>query len=66
MKSLIVRFVKEDRGQDLIEYALLTGAIGCASVVGVNLLAAAISASYKSWDTGVNNLWEVPPPQSTP
>ncbi len=66
MLRLLRRLIAEDIGQDLIEYALLTGAIGCAGVVGVNLLAAAISASYKSWDTGVNNLWEVPPPQSTP
>jgi Flp pilus assembly pilin Flp len=66
MLRLLKRLVAEETGQDLIEYALLTGAIGCAGVVGVNLLGAAISTSYKSWDTGVNNLWEVPPPQSTP
>ena len=58
--------MSEETGHDLIEYALLTGALGLASVVGVNLLGAAIHATYKTWDAGVNSLWEVPPPQSTP
>jgi len=66
MSRLIARFLAEETGQDLIEYALLTGAIGFAGVVGINLLGAAINATYTSWDTGVNNLWEVPPPASTP
>jgi Flp pilus assembly pilin Flp len=66
MTTLLRRFLAEETGQDLIEYALLTAAIGFAGVVGVNLLSAAINATYGSWDTGVNNLWEVPAPQSTP
>ena len=66
MLRLLRRLIAEETGQDLIEYAMLTGAIGFAGVVSVQLLGAAISASYTSWDTGVNNLWEVPPPQSTP
>ena len=30
MKSLIVRFVREDQGQDLIEYALLASFLSVA------------------------------------
>ena len=42
MKNLFVRFVREDAGQDLIEYALLTGfislvAVGAITTVGTNL-----------------------------
>jgi Flp pilus assembly pilin Flp len=66
MLKLLTRLLADETGQDLIEYALLTGAIGFAGVVGVNLLGAAINTTYSSWDTGVNSLWEVPPPQSTP
>ena len=66
MLTLLRRLIAEETGQDLIEYALLTGALGCAGIVGVNLLGAAISASYRSWDRDVNNLWEVPPPQGMP
>jgi Flp pilus assembly pilin Flp len=66
MSRLLSRLLTEDNGQDLIEYALLTAAIGFAGVVGINLIGAAINSTYTSWDTGVNNLWEVPAPQSTP
>jgi pilus assembly protein Flp/PilA len=42
MKNLFNRFVREDQGQDLIEYALLAGFIALTSVaaitaVGTNL-----------------------------
>ena len=43
-------------GQDLIEYALFTGAIGFAGVAGVGPIGLAINALYSSWDTGVNQL----------
>jgi Flp pilus assembly pilin Flp len=61
--KLFHRLYREDDGQDLVEYALLTGAIGFAGVAGMNLLGIAINAVYGSWDTGVNSLWEVPPPE---
>jgi Flp pilus assembly pilin Flp len=60
--SVLRRLWLEEDAQDLIEYALLTGAIGFAGVVGVSLIGAAINAVYSSWDTGVNTLWEVPDP----
>ena len=63
MSTLLLRLLTEETGQDLIEYALLTAAIGFAGVVGINLLGAAINTTYTSWDTGVNNLWEAPAPQ---
>ncbi len=42
MKNLFNRFIREDQGQDLIEYALLAGFIALTSVaaitaVGTNL-----------------------------
>ena len=60
--SSLKRLFVEDDGQDLIDYALLTGAIGFAGVVGFDLIAAAINAVYGSWDAGVNSLWEAPDP----
>ena len=60
--ELLVRLRCEDAGQDLIEYALLTGAFGFGAVVAFNLLGGSIADVYGSWDTGVNDLWEVPPP----
>ena len=50
MKSLIVRFVKEDRGQDLIEYALLAAFLSVAAAVG----ATAAGLSLNDWYTKLN------------
>ncbi len=60
--AAIRRLIVDEDGQDLIEYALLTGAIGFAGVVGVSLIGLAINAVYSSWDTGVNQLWVPPDP----
>jgi Flp pilus assembly pilin Flp len=37
MKGLMVRFVREDAGQDLIEYALLATVIALVVFVGASL-----------------------------
>jgi len=46
MKDLILRFVREDGGQDLIEYALLAGLISLASVVAITALGTAIQNKF--------------------
>jgi len=46
MKNLVVRFVREDAGQDLIEYALLAGLISLASVVAITALGTAIQGKF--------------------
>jgi len=55
-------FVEED-GQDLIEYALLTAFIGFVGAAAFNLLGLALNDVYGSWETGTNDLWEVPDPE---
>lgn len=62
MLHLLTRLALEEQGQDLIEYALLTSAIGFCAVAGFELFGGAINAVYTSWTTGTNNLWEVPNP----
>jgi pilus assembly protein Flp/PilA len=42
MKNMIARFIREEAGQDLIEYALLAGfislaAVGAITTIGTNL-----------------------------
>ena len=46
MKSLFNRFVAEDNGQDLIEYALLAGLISLASIAAITILGTAIQGKY--------------------
>ena len=62
MRSALQRFVADDRGQDLIEYALLTAVIGFSSVAVFDVLRTAIGATYDSWETATNDLWEPPDP----
>jgi Flp pilus assembly pilin Flp len=49
MKGLMGRFVREDEGQDLIEYALLGAFVSIAAVVGANFL----GTKLKGWYTGI-------------
>lgn len=62
MTELIGRLLVDDRGQDLLEYALLTGAIGLAGIAVFDQIRAAIGFAYGTWESGVNGLWEPPGP----
>jgi pilus assembly protein Flp/PilA len=46
MRTLFTRFVREEEGQDLVEYALLVGFIGLIAVAGVTALGNAINTYY--------------------
>ena len=58
---LLTRFIAEEDGQDVIEYALLTALIGLCAVAVFNLWNGAISRTYSSWNTGANKLWDPEP-----
>ena len=46
MKSLIVRFVREEQGQDLIEYGLLVGIITVGAVASVKLIGPKVATYF--------------------
>jgi pilus assembly protein Flp/PilA len=46
VKNLFNRFVREEQGQDLIEYALLAGLISLASIAAITTLGGAISGHF--------------------
>jgi Flp pilus assembly pilin Flp len=46
MKALIARFVREDSGQDLIEYGLLVGIITSAAVLAIGAIGPKVQAYY--------------------
>ena len=46
MKSLIVRFVREEKGQDLIEYSLLAAIIAVGSIVAMGNVTTAIDGVF--------------------
>jgi pilus assembly protein Flp/PilA len=53
MKSLIARFVREEEGQDLIEYAMLATLIALAVGVGATALGANLLAWYEAMAAAV-------------
>lgn len=48
MKNLFARFVREENGQDLIEYALLAGLIAVACVAAMTTLAGSIKTLFST------------------
>jgi Flp pilus assembly pilin Flp len=48
MKTLVVRFLREEGGQDLVEYALIVAAVGLALITTVNQLSAGVVSLYQS------------------
>ena len=56
VKKLFIRFLKEEQGQDLVEYALIVAAVGLALVTTVNQLSSAIVSLYSSITTGLASI----------
>lgn len=55
MRSLISRFVREDQGQDLIEYAFLAVFIALAVVVGLQAVATGVNTQMTNIGTQVSS-----------
>ena len=56
MKSLLIRFLKEEDGQDLVEYALIVAAVGLALITTVNQLSQGIVSLYSSITQGLASI----------
>jgi pilus assembly protein Flp/PilA len=48
MQTLFSRFLHDDRGQDLIEYALLAGLISIGSIVGITLVGTSLLTHFNT------------------
>lgn len=53
MKNLFNRFVREEQGQDLIEYALLAGLISLAAVAAVTIVGTQVNTLFTNVSTAV-------------
>ena len=62
MRQLLRRLVRDDEGQDIIEYVLLTATIGLSAIATWPLIEAAIGAAYQRLDAGTQSVWEPPAP----
>jgi Flp pilus assembly pilin Flp len=56
MKGLMVRFVREDEGQDLIEYALLASFLSVAAAVGATAAGSALNEWYQALEGKVQSM----------
>jgi pilus assembly protein Flp/PilA len=54
MKNVIARFVREEEGQDLIEYALLCTLVALAAAVGAQALGGKLNDWYNGMADKVN------------
>ncbi len=48
MRSCAAPFIRDEHGQDLVEYALLIAFIALACIVGLRSLGGAINTTYNS------------------
>lgn len=53
MKNLFNRFVREDAGQDLIEYALLAGLISIVCVLAIQAAGTKVSQLFVNVETSI-------------
>ena len=56
MKNLFVRFVREDAGQDLIEYALLAGFISLVAIVAITNVGKGVNTVFENVNTKVGTI----------
>jgi pilus assembly protein Flp/PilA len=48
MKYLVNRFLREEQGQDLIEYGLLLGIITVATLIGIQAIGPKVGAYFSN------------------
>ena len=53
MKNLVARFVRDEEGQDLIEYSLLAALIAVACIAAMKALAVNINGIFTSIGTAL-------------
>ena len=63
MRPDFLDWLRDERGDDLVEYALLTALIGIAGAIAFATFPGVIKGVYESWDSATQNRWEPPDPQ---
>ena len=56
MKNLLNRFVRDEQGQDLIEYALLAGFISLVAVAAITAVGTGVNNVYEELNTQVERI----------
>jgi Flp pilus assembly pilin Flp len=61
MVSLLEKLVRDDRGLDLVEYALLSALIGLSGLA-IYSLSNNMGTAYTNWNNNAQNSWVPCPP----
>ncbi len=56
MREMFLRIVRDEQGQDLVEYALIVAAVGLALITTVNQLSTAVVSLYSSITQGLTSI----------
>ena len=65
LSRLIRQLIRDEHGQDVVEYALLTAFFGLCAVLAWTNLREALGTTYRGTTTGVQSLWDPPPPSGS-
>lgn len=60
MMRLLRSVVVDDRGQDVIEYALLAALVALVTIPALNAIQAALNVTYVGWNTAMLRCWQMP------
>ena len=55
MKNLFNRYVREEQGQDLIEYALLAAFVSLAVIASIDAVGVSLGTTYESFATEIED-----------
>jgi Flp pilus assembly pilin Flp len=61
LTELVRRLFREDEGQDLVEYGILTGMVIAIGIVIFTTISTKMGTAYDTWGTQIEDRW-VPPP----
>jgi Flp pilus assembly pilin Flp len=53
--GIVMRLITDERGADLVEYALLVGLLALASIAGLNGISATIKGIWQDMSTTIQN-----------
>ena len=53
---MVARVFHEDRGQDLIEYALLAGFISLVAITAITDIGSVVNSWYQGYDTTIKTI----------
>jgi len=65
MPTWLRRIARDDSGQDVVEYALLTAFFGLAALAAWTSIRDALGANYTGTTSGMQSLWDAPPPSGS-